>query len=119
LLHPIVVLALSTGMRKGEILGLKWRDLDFDSKRIVVQESKNGERRVVPLVCIALQLIDKLKVNGRCSMDDFIFHSPERPTKRCSIRTAWETAIRGGEIENFRDLRHSTASYLAMNGGPC
>lgn len=117
-LHPIVVLALSTGMRRGEILGLRWRDVDFDSQRIVIQETKNGERRAVPLVGTALQLIDKLKINGRGSIDDFIFHSPEGSTKRCSIRTAWEKAIKRATIENFRfyDLRHSTASYLAMNG---
>ena len=42
-LYPIVVLALSTGMRRGEILGLKWRDVDFDTKRIVIQETKNDE----------------------------------------------------------------------------
>ena len=117
-LHSIVILALSTGMRKGEILGLRWRDVDFDSKRIVIQETKNGERRAVPLVGIALQLIEKLKVNDGGSFDDFIFHSPESPTKCCSIRTAWDKAIKRAEIENFRfhDLRHSTASYLAMNG---
>jgi integrase len=117
-LYPIVVLALSTGMRRGEILGLKWRDVDFDTKRIVIQETKNGERRAVPLVGTALQLIEKLKINARDSKDDYIFHSPENRTKRCSIRTAWEFAIKRAEIENFRfhDLRHSTASYLAMNG---
>ena len=92
--------------------------MDFGSKRIVIQETKNGERRAVPLVGAALQLIDKLKVNGRESIDDFIFHSPEGSTKRCSIRTAWEKAIKKATMENFRfhDLRHSTASYLAMNG---
>jgi integrase len=41
-------------MRRGEILGLKWRDVDFDTKRIVIQETKNGERRAVPLVGMAL-----------------------------------------------------------------
>ena len=117
-LYPIIVLALSTGMRRGEILGLRWRDVDFDTKRIVIQETKNGERRAVPLVGTALQLIEKLKINARDSKDDYIFHSPENRTKRCSIRTAWEFAIKRSEIENFRfhDLRHSTASYLAMNG---
>jgi integrase len=117
-LYPIVVLALSTGMRRGEILGLKWRDVDFDTKRIVIQETKNGERRAVPLVGMALHLIDNLKINRGGSIDDFIFHSPKGSGKSCSIRTAWEFAIKRAGIENFRfhDLRHSTASYLAMNG---
>ena len=50
-------------MRRGEILGLKWRDVDFDTKRIVIQETKNGEQRAVTLVGMALQLIDNLEVN--------------------------------------------------------
>ena len=117
-LHPIVVLALSTGMRKGEILGLRWRDVDLCNNRIIIHETKNGDRRAVPLVGTALQLIGKLKVNGRGSIDDFIFHSPEGSNRRCSVRTAWDKAIGRSKIENFRfhDLRHSTASYLAMNG---
>ena len=117
-LSSIVVLALSTGMRRGEILGLRWRDVDLCNKRIVIQETKNGERRALPLVGNLLQLIEKLKINASGSKDDYIFHSPESRTKRCSIRTTWEFAIKRAEIENFRfhDLRHSTASYLAMNG---
>ena len=117
-LYIIVVLALSTGMRKGEILGLRWRDIDFHNRRIVIHETKNGERRAVPLVATSLQLIDQLKANDFNSMDDFIFHSPEDKTKSCCIRTAWEKAIKRSAITDFRfhDLRHSTASYLAMNG---
>jgi integrase len=118
ILYTIVILALSTGMRKGEILGLKWRNVDFDKNRIVIQETKNGERRAVPLVCSALQLIKRLWVNRSCSIDDFIFHSAEDLTKRGCIRTAWENAVKRAGIQDFRfhDLRHSTASYLAMNG---
>ena len=114
LLYIIVVLVLSTGMRKGEILGLRWRDIDFHNRRIVIQETKNGERRAVPLVGTALQLVDALNINGGDSMDDFIFHSPENKTRRCCIRTAWEKAVKRAAITDFRfhDLRHSTASYL-------
>ena len=103
-------------MRKGEILGLRWRDVDFNKKRIIIQETKNGERRGVPLVGNALKLISELIVNS--SIDDFIFHSSEDSTRHCSIRTAWELAIERSGIEDFRfhDLRHSAASYLAMNG---
>jgi integrase len=75
-LYPIVVLALSTGMRRGEILGLRWRDVDLCNKRVVIQETKNGERRAVPLVGNALQFIEKLKINARGSKDDYMFHSP-------------------------------------------
>jgi integrase len=105
-------------MRRGEILGLKWRDVDFDTKRIVIQETKNGEQRAVTLVGMALQLIDNLEVNRGGTIDGLIVHSPKVSAKRCSIRTAWEFAKKRAEIKNFRfhDLRHFTASCLAMNG---
>jgi len=48
-LHPIVVLALATGMRKSEILNLTWGNIDFERNKIVLLETKNGEKRVVPL----------------------------------------------------------------------
>ena len=85
---------------------------------MVHQTLRNGERRAVPLVAISLQLIEQLKANGFDSMDDFIFHSPENKTKCCCVRTAWEKTIKRSAITDFRfhDLRHSTASYLAMNG---
>ncbi|MEN8729166.1 MAG: tyrosine-type recombinase/integrase, partial [Desulfuromonadales bacterium] len=54
-LYPIVVLALSTGMRQGEILTLKWKDVDFQRKQLVLHETKNNERRVVPIVGYALE----------------------------------------------------------------
>ena len=56
-LYPIVILALSTGMRRGEILNLKWSDVDLDRGAILLQTTKNGERRFVPLVGIALDLL--------------------------------------------------------------
>ncbi len=54
LLFPIVLLALSTGMRKAEILGLKWKDIDFGSGRISLHHTKNGDNRVVPVKGLAL-----------------------------------------------------------------
>ena len=57
-LYPVVILALSTGMRQGEIMGLKWEDVDLHQGRITLHETKNGERRVVPLVGKALELLE-------------------------------------------------------------
>lgn len=125
-LHKIVVLALSTGARKMEVIGLKWQDIDFDRKLIVLHETKNGERRVLPLQGYALSLMQehaKVKILG-C---DYVFPS-QKPSKDktsgkliyqpIDIRTAWENALTKAKIEDFRfhDLRHSAASYLAMNG---
>ena len=53
-LHPVVAIALSSGMRQGEILGLRWPDIDLDRKRLVLHDTKNGERRAVALASPAL-----------------------------------------------------------------
>jgi integrase len=117
-LFPIVTLALSTGMRQGEILGLSWENIDLQNRRITLLRTKNGERRVVPLVGKAYELIKDLYLKLEPEDHDLVFPSPNNLKQPISIRTAWETATRRAKIKNFRfhDLRHSTASYLAMNG---
>ena len=117
-LFVIVTLALSTGMRKGEILGMKWENVDLNKKRITLVETKNGETRVVPLVGKAYELILHVYLKQEPEEDSLIFSSPKNPAQPINIRTAWETALKKSSVSNFRfhDLRHSTASYLAMSG---
>ena len=117
-LFPIVTLALSTGMRRGEILGLSWENIDFQNRRITLLRTKNGERRVVPLVGKAYELIKNLYLKLEPEGRDLVFPSPNNPKQPISMRTSWNTAVRKAKIKDFRfhDLRHSTASYLAMNG---
>jgi len=115
-LYKIVILALSTGARKMEIVGLRWQDIDFDRKVIVLHETKNGERRVIPLQGLALSLMrEHAKIrNLHC---DFVFPSKSK-CQPIDIRTAWENVLMKSGVKNFRfhDLRHSAASYLAMGG---
>lgn len=115
-LYAVVVLALSTGMRKSEILGLRWPDIDFARGWITIHHTKNGHRRAVGLAGPALKLLEK-RARVRRLDTDLIFPSPDSD-KPLDIRSAWEVALRESGIENFRfhDLRHSAASYLAMNG---
>ena len=117
-LFTIVTLALSTGMRRGEILGMKWENVDLEKKRITLVETKNGETRVVPLVGKAYELIVHVYLKQEPEADSLIFSAPKNPAQPINIRTAWETALKKSSVSNFRfhDLRHSTASYLAMNG---
>ncbi len=115
-LYTIVVLALSTGARRMEILGLHWRDIDLTRGIITLHETKNGERRALPLAGHAFELIQqhsKLR-HLNCNLV-FPSKSLEKPL---DIRTPWETALKRAEISDFKfhDLRHSCASYLAMNG---
>jgi integrase len=124
-LYEVVVLALSTGARKMEILGLKWADIDFTRGLIVLHETKNGERRVIPLQGRALDLMRKL-FDNRHKDCDLVFPSRKASKTKTGefiyqpidIRTAWENTLVKAGIKDFRfhDLRHSAASYLAMNG---
>lgn len=120
-LYTIVVLCLATGARKMEILGLKWDQVDFNRQVITIHETKNGEIKVLPLVGHALTLLrDHAKVR-RIDTDLVFAGQKGRKTNAISpvvIKRAWETALNKSMIENFRfhDLRHSAASYLAMNG---
>jgi integrase len=114
-LYPAVIIALSTGARKMEVLSLKWDNVDLQNGRAVLQETKNGERRSIPLVVEALKVLKEL-YNQRKS-DIWVFPSLDK-TKPFDITRSWRNALKEAKIENFRfhDLRHTTASYLAMNG---
>ena len=111
-------MALSTGARKNEIMSLCWRDVDTKVGQITIHETKNGERRTIPLQGLALQLVKELK-QDRSIHTDLLFPSRRHPkTKPIVLQKIWDEAVIEGGIEDFRfhDLRHSAASYLAMNG---
>lgn len=115
-LYVIVVLALSTGARRMEILSLRWQDVDLARGVITLHETKNGERRRLPLAGHALELI-KQHSKVRQINSDLVFPGKNLKTP-IDIRTPWENALKQAGINDFRfhDLRHSAASYLAMNG---
>jgi len=114
-LHTIVVLALSTGWRKNELLSLEWRDVDLKRNTLTFRETKNGETRAVPLTGYALEVL-KSHAKVRRIYTALVFHSSI--WIKYNIRQSWEYAVKRAGITNFHfhDLRHSYASYLAMNG---
>ena len=115
-LYAAIVLALSTGGRRMEILGLHWENIDFNRNVITLHETKNGERRVLPLAGHALELIKQLSKIRHLNCN-LVFPGKNLKTP-VDLRTPFETALKRAEIDDFRwhDLRHSCASYLAMNG---
>ena len=118
-LYPIVLLALSTGARKSEILQLHWEDVDFERSRILIHETKNTEKRSLPLVGHAGQVIKELySESPEKSGPIFQGKTPSKTYQRTTVRRAFLTALTAAGIEDFRfhDLRHTAASYLAMNG---
>lgn len=115
-LYILVTLALSTGARKMEIVGLKWQDVDLQRGLIFLHDTKNGEKRSLPLVGTAKELMQEHYKNRNKNID-LVF--PAKNLKNpIDIRTPFETALKKADIKDFRwhDLRHSAASYLAMNG---
>jgi integrase len=115
-LYIIIVLCLSTGARKMEILNLTWKDVDLSRAMIILHETKNNERRSLPLTGLALELM-KAHSKVRHLKTHLVFPS-KNLKKSMDIRQPWETVLKKAEITDFRfhDLRHSAASYLAMNG---
>jgi len=118
-LYLAVVLSLTTGARQAEIMGLRWGQVDFARQVITLSETKNGDRRALPLVG---QALDLLRERGRVRTlhDDRIFPPTARANKsdHLNLRDAWAKALKTAGIENFHwhDLRHTAASYLAMSG---
>ena len=108
-------LALSTGARQGELLGLRWADVDLGRGQAVLHHTKNQERRALPLTGVALGLL-KDQARVRRIDTDFVFAG--RAGRPVFPRKAWVEALRAAQIEDFRfhDLRHSAASELAMTG---
>lgn len=117
-LYPVVVLALSTGMRQGEIMGLTWDVVDLPHGRAVLHDTKNGERRPVAITGHALELIKELNKIRRID-SKLLFPSKDKAIQKpMDLRSPWETAVKKAGLENFHfhDLRHTAASYFAMNG---
>ncbi|HAT9729353.1 TPA: tyrosine-type recombinase/integrase [Legionella pneumophila subsp. pneumophila] len=114
-LYTAVVLVLSTGARKMELMGLHWTNIDFHRQAITLHETKNGERRLLPLRRHALELMTQL-AKVRHLNCDFVFPNHQF-TKPIDLRTPFENAVKRAGLADFRwhDLRHSCASYLAMN----
>jgi integrase len=111
--RPVVITALNTGMRRGEILDLCWKNVDFERRFIRVERSKNGRSRKVPMNSTLATELKLLRVNGT----PFVF--TQRAGERLkSIVTAFQTACRHAGIGHlrFHDLRHTFATNLVMNG---
>ena len=127
-LELTVLIAISTGMRKGELMSLRWSQIDLQKGTIILNKTKKGTQRRVYLRNVAL---DKLRGFSKIRRidTDLLFAGKNQssanakiikdPTERhFDIRKSWYNALNEAKLENFHfhDLRHSCASYLAMSG---
>ena len=114
-LRPILTLAVHTGMRKGELLGLKWRQVNFEQGIITVLDSKNHERRDIPM-----DETVRSTLKGLDAGDDLVFHNRNgKPIDGAFLYNAFYEALDKSKITDFRfhDLRHTFASNLVMQEG--
>jgi integrase len=114
-LHLIVVVALSTGARRGEVLGLRWPDVDMQRGMLTFHQTKNGERRSTPLVSFAA---DRMREHAKVRRLDTDLVFPGSNGKPLEIGKMFAEALERAGIADFHfhDLRHTAASALAMNG---
>ena len=114
-LYAVTLFAICSGARKGEILGLKWRDLDFTRSTATFRDTKNGDTRTIPLSpALVSCLLDEKK--KRVILSEYVFSSGDGK-QPADFRGAWENAAREAGLEIcFHTLRHTAASHLTMGG---
>lgn len=110
MLHALVLTAVSTGARSGELLGLTWKNVNLAEGWAVARNTKNGEHRRLHLSGTALGVIKELG-QVRDLQDERVFRGYR-------YRDQFQSALNKAGISDFRfhDLRHTAASHLAMNG---
>lgn len=115
-LRPVAALAAFTAMRRGEILGLRWVDVDLNGGRVLLPQTKNGDGRIVYLNQLAAQVVTS-RWTGSARPTDRVFTLAEDCTAD-NISKGFATVCRRLGIEDFHfhDLRHTAASWLRMQG---
>ena len=114
LLESAIVTAIKTGMRKSEVLGLRWPNVDFGNRIITVEGTKNGKLRKIPMSPKLTETLDRVR---KMSQGEYVFADREgRPYK--GFRASWDHALKKAGIENltFHSLRHTFGTRLGMQG---
>ena len=129
-LEDMIRVAVCTGLGRGELLRLRWRDIDLDGARLRVasregEETKSGHERKLPLRGDALNVLRRMDTKRpSANLDAFVFTDDEgnhlnkrRPTKRFKFFVR-KAKLPQRERLRFHSLRHTCGSWLAMQGVP-
>lgn len=115
-LRPIVLIDMNTGMRRGEILGLQKHNIDKKNRLIIIEKTKNNERKTIPMNNTVFGVMNSLVPR----IDTLYLFADEKgqPLSPNKVSMAFKRASRKAEIRDFclHDLRHHFASYLTMSG---
>ena len=109
-LRNLIIFALRTGMRRGEILSLKWSSVDFKRRLITVEKSKNGMKRSIPMSEAVFDMLKDVKV---IDISNIVF-----PFNINTINDGFRRAKRKADVHDFKfhDCRHTFATRLVQNG---
>ncbi len=116
-LKPIVITALSTGMRRGEILSLTWKQVDLEHGFIFLDKTKSGKRREIPISSVLKETLTTLP---RDPSVPWVFYNRTSKKPLQDAKRSFASALETAEIKDFHfhDLRHTFASHLVMGGTP-
>lgn len=112
-LKSIVIIALNTGMRSGEIFSMRWNDVDFDQHFIFIKMTKSGVARKVPMNAVVAAALKTMKREG-----EFVFVNPKTGRPLTTVHRSFKSACTKARINDlrFHDLRHTAASWMVMGG---
>ena len=113
-LYLLALIAITSGARRGELLGLRWKDIDFERQTAYVQTSKNGNPKVLPLTDTVVKELTRFRQQD----SSLIFNSEIKLDKAFHFNKQWKKALVEAKVEDFtfHCLRHTCASYLAQSG---
>ena len=126
-IKPIVLLALNTGLRRGDLFGLKWDHVHLGRRQIikVIEKTSHARRKagkkpeasVLPLSAEAVAILTQLE-KQKHPTSPYVFTSPRSGGRLDNIKKAFEAVLEKAKISGFRfhDLRHTFASRLVMAG---
>jgi len=115
-LREIIILAVNSGLRRGEILGLRWQDIDFDNRILKVERSKSGKQRFIEMNSAVVELLRQHRMKN--PGPGHVFLNPKTGAPRREVKTAFAAACRRAGIKDlrFHDLRHTFATRLIEAG---
>ncbi len=129
--RPVFLVTLETGMRRGEMLGLRWRDVDWTNHLINVRHTlykgelqtpkSKGSRRAIPRTERVYEALSALRKRPSALEEEHVFSSDAgTPLNGGNVRRAMAATLKRAKMRwvRFHDLRHTFASHLAMSGIP-